>query len=505
MSAQDEKDCQGSEKIKVPFHAIVLCSAAWTRTKDQSLNRRSLYQLSYRGIRRYYHEIEWYNNLVRNRASIAGLLVILLVSIPQGLFAASVAPIDYTSKLYFSPKTITVKAGSTFDVSLYIDTEGFSINTADVQINFNPDRLSVVTPSAGQSIFGVWITPPQYSNTTGRVNFSGVVPGGIKTSGGLVQKMTFKAISPGTTSVSVSGVSRLLINDGFGTEADVQTVPLQVVIEPTTPDGVEVVSATHPFQGDWYNNNNPVFSWEKKDGDQGYSYSLDDKPFTVPDDTIDGTESQMGYENLKDGVWYFHLKAKVGGYWSAPTHYMVRIDTTPPAVFTPTVKLFRDAGNTPGILSFFTTDALSGLAHYEVGVLEAGSSKDTLPAFIESASPYYLSQETGKDLLVTIRAIDKAGNVRDTTFNVVVPGLLWAFVSEYWLELSLLGAALLLLVAVWSFSRKRNRYRNEWRREEVLRLIDEAVERRRLPQPTTRVMVRPRQEETPQRIFDSFR
>ena len=32
----------------------VKCSAAWTRTKDPSLNRGSLYQLSYRGMFIFY-------------------------------------------------------------------------------------------------------------------------------------------------------------------------------------------------------------------------------------------------------------------------------------------------------------------------------------------------------------------------------------------------------------------------------------------------------------------
>lgn len=393
-------------------------------------------------------------------------------------------PIEYKSKLFFSPATYSVTTNSEFEVSLYIDTLGFSINGVDVKINFDPDKLSVVDPSSGESVIGLWVASPQYSNTRGELEFSGIIPGGTKTNNGLVERIKFRAKSPGLSAISV-GTSHVLINDGFGSEASIETTPVKVTIEPSAPAGVAVVSGTHPFSDQWSNNKDPVFSWSGEKG-ESYSYVMDSAPFTVPDDTLEGTDTQVGFNNVKDGVWYFHIKSRLNGIWSETTHYQVRIDTAPPALFTPTVDFVSGGSHMPGLISFFTTDALSGVAHYEVGVLDKDAESDTLPAFVQSASPFYLPQQVSKNLLVTVRATDNAGNVRDITLNLQIPSPFELLAKEYAAQATVGASVVVLICGLWLTMRagRRRRYGRDVNVEELKMLLDEAVQRRYLAAPT---------------------
>lgn len=393
-------------------------------------------------------------------------------------------PISYKSRLFFSPRTYNVTVDSEFDASLFLDTGGFSVNTLDLQVTFPANLVSVVRPSGGESLVSLWVTPPSYSNSRGTMDFSGIILGGAKTSSGLIEKVTFRAKSPGTGVITIKKTSRVLINDGFGTETEVETIPLRITIEPKAPEGIVVYSSTHPFQGEWSNNKNPVFSWEKKDGEV-FSYMLDDKPFTAPDDELEGEDTQVGYENIKDGIWYFHIKSKMGKIWSSPTHYAVRIDTTPPAKFTPTMDMITSSEKSPAIISFFSTDALSGIARYEVGVLDASAAPDTLPGFIQSESPYYMPKQNSGTMLVTVRAVDRAGNVRDETITVRILPPFFSFAQRNSTSIIVLGSLLMLLLgsSMIVYTYRRNR-RKPIRPDEMRDFLQYAAERGYLPPST---------------------
>lgn len=393
------------------------------------------------------------------------VLFLLVILLPRSSFVAlaqepqEIQPLQYKSRISFSPRTQTVMTDSEFEVSIYFDTLGFNINTLDLKISFPANLLSVVRPSSGESVIDVWVAPPKYSNSRGTIELSGIIPGGIRAGNGLVEKITFRAHTPGTAVITIQNTSKVLVNDGFGTEAEIETLPLKITIEPKAPDGLVVISNTHPYQGDWYNNKNPVFSWDPRFPNEVYSYELNDKPFTIPDDEPEGLDTVIGYENIKDGVWYFHIKSKVGRIWSNTTHYMARIDSTPPAQFTPEVNLLTGAASAPGIVTFFTTDALSGIRRYEVGVLDALSEPDTLPAFRQSESPYFLPNQISSNVFITVRAIDNAGNVRDTTISVRIPPYLLILANSYSSEIMLTISALTLAIGLWMITHAKRKRR----------------------------------------------
>lgn len=332
--------------------------------------------------------------------------------------------------LLLSPRIETVLVGSTFDVSIFLNTQRNSINTIELNLKFSPDKLSIVKPSEGKSFVSIWLEAPTYSNTKGTAKFMGGIPEGIITESGLVTKITFKAKTTGRAIVEVLPTSKVLAADGLGTNILSEFGRGIYTINPRPPEGVRVFSETHPSESEWYNNNSPILTWEKDPGITDFSFELDNKPLTIPDSIPDAQDTIKFYENLNDGLWYFHIKAKKGGMWGSATHFLLHIDTTPPAPFEPKIEVLTATIISRALVSFSTTDSLSGVDHYEVGVIDKTEPPSVSPAFVEAQSPYQLSNFISGDLRVIVRAIDRAGNIRDESVDVYVPSSFLSFIQD---------------------------------------------------------------------------
>ncbi len=362
----------------------------------------------------------------------------------------SLLPSSLPKAIFFiSPNNETILEDTIFDVMFFINSNKNNINTIELNIKFSPDKLSIVKPSGGKSLISIWLEPPKYSNTEGTARFVGVIPNGIVTESGLITTITFKAKATGQATVTISRNSRVLANDGAGTEIPVEFGRAIYTIIPKPPEGPKVFSETHPFSDQWYNNNNPVISWEKDLGVTDFSYELDNKPFTIPDNTPE-TGEIASYQNLPDGLWYFHIKGRKQGVWGATTNFLLRIDTAPPAAFTPTVEALTAKIIDRFLVSFFTTDALSGINHYEVGVIEKGKSPLESPLFIQAESPYQLPSLVSNNLRVIIRAIDNAGNVRDESIdvNITSPIPFFLYLKEHLVTVLIAVLAFIILLII---------------------------------------------------------
>ena len=325
--------------------------------------------------------------------------------------------------MYLSPNSGTFFIGSTFDVSVFVNTGGEDVNAVEANLKFDPRKIQVASPTAGKSFIGIWVAQPTFSNTTGEMSFVGVVPfPGINTSSGLVSTITFRAISPGETSVLFQDDSKILRNDSKGTDILTSKSRGVYTILVPPPEGPRVFSSTHPDTNKWYKNNNPTFSWEKEDGITDFSYSFDQDPTGVPDSTSEGNQTSVSFSEVKDGIWYFHVKAKKAGVWGGTSHYLINIDNTPPAVFSPTVEPSPKTAEKQPLIFFSTTDALSGLDHYQLKYIDITSEREeeTSVFFVEVDSAYKLPPlEIGK-YLVVVRAYDKAGSYREGTVKIQI-------------------------------------------------------------------------------------
>lgn len=349
------------------------------------------------------------------------------------IFGLLGAPQAQAATFSISPNSDTYAVGSTFDVSVILDTQGQSVNAVQVQLAFPPDKLQLVSPQVGNSIIEIYTTPPRYDNSRGTVDIVGGIPNGINVSSGLVAKFTFRVRSLGTAALRFTGESQALLNDGRGTNALNNTAGASFKLELPPSQGPLVLSDTHPDQEKWYRDNNVSLRWDEGlPPAAGYSYTISDNPTDVPDDVPDSTGTSVDYKAVPDGINYFHIKALRDGRWGGVTRYTLRIDTAPPADFNVRVSPSERTFVTQPVLQFASSDGLSGFDHFEIKIvplkIDGRDSSGTGDGYLftEAQSPYQTPELLYGTYDVIIRAHDVAGNIRDVTQRLeITDSWLW--------------------------------------------------------------------------------
>lgn len=340
-----------------------------------------------------------------------------------------------------SPTSGTYTVGSTFDVSVLVDTKGQEINAVQVNLSFPADKLQLVSPSTGSSIISIYTTPPKYDNSTGRIEIIGGIPNGINVPSGLVTKLTFRVKGIGTASLRFNGESQVLLNDGRGTNVLDDTFGATYKLQLPAQQGPLVISDTHPDQEVWYRNSNVNLQWDVGlPPAQNYSYSISDNPSDVPDDSPETSDTSASFKSVHDGINYFHIKSFRDGRWGGVSHYGLRIDNSPPADFKIDISPNARTFITKPFFQFNSSDALSGFDRFELKILPLkveGRPKAVLDdqLFIEVQSPYASSELLHGSYEVIIRAYDKAGNFREVTHKLeITDSWLW-FIGQDGLSL----------------------------------------------------------------------
>ena len=363
------------------------------------------------------------------RTAKIGLLCILVITGASGSISLAQTGARSAS-LFVAPPVGIFTVDSTFTVSIYVNTGGNFINAVEANLTFPPDKLQVVSPTAGKSFLQVWVNQPTYSNTAGTLKFQGAVPNpGISTESGLISTVTFRVKSVGNAVLKISDTSQVLLNDGKGTNILGQTTNGVYALTLPPPAGPAVTSPTNPDQEKWYSIESVSFRWEALPGHQGFSYILNQDPSDTPDDISEGTRSGVQYKNLEDGVYYFHIKALRGGVWGGVTHYRVAVDSAPPAAFAIAISPSAYTSNRRPLLALETTDVTSGIDHYEIKIIpvtpqntsqaESADRDAGTPFFIETVSPYSRQLEIGRYDVVA-RAYDQAGNYYQATARMTI-------------------------------------------------------------------------------------
>lgn len=332
--------------------------------------------------------------------------------------------------LFLNPATGTFLVGSTFDVSIVLDTKGVAVNTIEVELTFPADKLQVANPSVGSSIIQLWPAPPVFSNREGRIYFVGGIPSpGVVSSQGVVLTITFRVVSPGTGQVSFGERTRVLANDGRGTDVLGQRPPAFFTFVVPPPLGPPISSPTHPDQERWYRDTNPVFVWQRSQFADAYSFSLDRDPSGFPDTSPEGTAPTASFTSVENGIWYSHLRERAGDSWGGVSHFVVKIDSQPPAEFRLSVSPGQRTTNRNPVFRFFTTDALSGFDHFEMKTIPLARGAESEAFFFEVSSPYQALNMNPGRYQVIVRALDKAGNARDETLTMTIGGAFSQFIT----------------------------------------------------------------------------
>ncbi|HAG27196.1 TPA: hypothetical protein DCG61_00215 [Patescibacteria group bacterium] len=378
--------------------------------------------------------------------------------------------------------------GTTFEVSVLLDTKGQTINAVQMELSYPPDRLQLVSPSAGNSVIQIYTTPPRYDNNQGRVEIIGGIPNGINVNNGLVTKLTFRVRSVGPASLRFTGQSQILLNDGRGTNVLDNTFGATYNLVLPPQQGPIVVSDTHPDQEIWYRERRVNLQWDiGLPPADGYSYTISSNPDDVPDDISDTSDTRITYNSVPEGINYFHIKALRDGRWGGVSHYSLKIDTVPPAEFTLEVLPGPRTYVTKPIIEFQTTDGSSGIERYEIKIITlktAGRNQAIVEdqLFIETGSPFQTVELLPGTYEVIVRAYDNAGNFTEVSQKLEITDSWFWFLSQdgitlpngqlisWWVIFPLLLLLLLLLLLIAYITRR-------W-----YKLAHEKVENNHLPE-----------------------
>ncbi len=336
--------------------------------------------------------------------------VIILILV---LNISTVQAIDSNgASLSLFPGSETFQQGDSFSIELKIDAANIPINSAEAVVYFPVDMLEVLSISQDDSVFALWPEEPSFSNTDGKIWFAGGLPHpGFQEAGNIIT-INFKGKKQGIVHITF-GQSKILADDGKGTnilvflkEAKYFIREKPIAFETVEDIPLSVFSSTHPEQDQWYNNDNPSFQWSLMPDATGVSFILDQRPNTVPNNISEGLIQSKVFEEIADGVWYFHLISKNEAGWSEPVHYQVHIDSLSPYPFEVIIDNKGDVTNPKPDLYFETDDDISGISRYELKIGE-GEFHSLLLA---NVNPFSMPFQSPGSHRIIVRAVDKAGN-----------------------------------------------------------------------------------------------
>lgn len=366
------------------------------------------------------------------------------------LLSFLLAPSVHAADVMFSPSTGSYAAGQTFTATIQVNPRGDSVNAVEASISFDPALLSVVSLSKTGSVFSLWTTEPEFSNSAGTITFGGGSPSPFTSLSNLLT-VTFRAVAEGNGTVDFDTASALAA-DGRGTDVLEAAVSANYTItaattpqvqEPTpepettpepepeddTPDDATIAfgeppraptvgSQTFIDPDTWYATNTATFAWELPFDIDAVAVematSTEHDPETVYEPPIE--DILLTYEDLVEGVQYLSVQFKNQVGWGGITNRKIMIDTIPPKQFDIKVQ----TGNTPSsfpLLTFRADDETSGLDRYELVI----ASREPVTITPDEAElGYLLGELEDGTYTAVVTAYDKAGNKQVATTPVLI-------------------------------------------------------------------------------------
>jgi hypothetical protein len=340
-----------------------------------------------------------------------GILVfVFLIFASSGVFNR----VKAAASLYFTASSVKVYVGQNFTLYPKVNTGGDATNAYIVNITFSSNSIQPVSITKNGSICSLYTSEPSYTSTTATISCGLPTPGYNGSAGGL-GVITFKAKGVGSAVISISGASKVLANDGLGTDilGSTGSITITITEPPPPPVAAPTVTASVGADGLWVSTTEITFSWNVPSGAKGFSYIFTQDPNAAVPKTNMGNGTSISYSDLADGIYYFKIIATDGSQWSTVTTYTLKIDTTPPHDIQITTEPSSD--NIIEVLPqviFSATDDLSGIDHYEIKIDDG--------EYIIAVNPYQIESITSGEHTITIKAVDVAGNSSESSINIKI-------------------------------------------------------------------------------------
>jgi hypothetical protein len=336
-----------------------------------------------------------------------------------------------------------IRSGEILTVELQLDSRGQRINAAEIGLRYPTDRLEVRYVGRENSIFSLWPTPPEWTDSPGLVTMSAGRPGGLYALNASVATVYFRVLQSGPVRLMLDpDRTAAYLNDGQGTRLPVDPADLDLEIASDLVPGITLVSITHPTPTYWSHGRTVHVGWTV-DPDTEYSYRFDTDPTALPDDTPKSELGSIEYTNLSDGTYYFTIKQRQrGGPWSSVTQRRFLNDATPPDPFE--LKLLpASAVAGANVLAWSAVDTTSGVAG---AVLQVDGETHTSAVSPVTAEPGWHGR------VATVVVTDAAGNKTSASLHLPGSGLFPTL--GWWLFGLGLGSA--AAAAGWKFGHRRS-------------------------------------------------
>lgn len=193
----------------------------------------------------------------------------------------------------------------------------------------------------------------------------------------------------------------------------------------TSTGELQITSSTHPDQNAWYKATTTALSWGLSADAESVRMSISSKPDSIPTRLYSKPISEKVIGDVAEGVWYFNLQAKNKNGWGPVAHFRIQIDTTNPEHFVAAEVLREDSTDPNPVFTFDAFDALSGIAVYDISLDGATSTivqaaATTSPSSSSTQTSYQLEKVAPGDHILSVQAVDKAGNSisQEVSFHV---------------------------------------------------------------------------------------
>ncbi len=405
-------------------------------------------------------------------------LILLALLFFFGFFTANQAE---AATLYFSPSSGNYTVGNIFTVNVLVNTESVAINNAEAIVNFPADFLEIVSLDKSGTIFSFWVpTDPTFSNSAGTLTFNGGLPTPGYTGTGKILSAVFRVRKAGSATLIFSSAA-VRANDGYGTNVLRATSGASFNLQqpvaspppeaPIVASGFEISSSTHPDQNRWYSNNDPIFQIKFPSDARELNLTLSRDHRSTPLIKYTPPISEKFFKDVDEGVWYLRANYRGESSLSQTITYKIQVDTTPPKEFN--IIAIEDNPEEPKII-FETTDELSGIDHYEIKI----DDEDWVAVDKELAGKEYaLNDKPHGRQLVTVKAVDGAGNSTIASTTILLPGgifdkLINIIKSLFrgWFFPAIIVALIALAHEFFSHSNLGKKLRNIWKNKRKITL-----------------------------------
>lgn len=334
-----------------------------------------------------------------------GILLTIGLTLVPGLsvYAAGSATMTLDASSY------EVQRGEYLEVTVVLNPQGESIDTARAVVTFDPQVLQAQSVRLVGELDRT--APGNYrDNQSGKVSWGAFTLEDPVVSQTDFVTVTFLAVASSNTEINISADSRAIEDGEERINVSALSGATVRVGETSEADpGVALIvieSASHENEASWYANDQVELSWVPLEGDspiEAYYYSFGLDADTEPTIYLDGSTTDIALEAPEDGLYYFRLKGiQEDGRETPIARKMVGVDTTDP---NPIELIAQDDKILEGESAWFTfatTDETSGILQYQVAINESEFQVQTSPLELEDLPP--------GTFFFRVVAFDRAGN-----------------------------------------------------------------------------------------------